>query len=114
VIAEDSVTHRGLLTQALRADERTRLAADAVDGPDALAATIVHQPDIAVLDDHLTILRGRDVAVRLRLYAPDTRTILLVDPSNSLFTARPRTVDAIYPRDGDRRDLVDLVSELAA
>jgi len=113
VVADDRVTYRVLLTHVLQADERTELAADAGDGPEALAATIVTQPDVAVLDDQLTLLRGRDVAVQLRLYAPETRSIVLVDPSDALFTARPTAIDAIYPRDGDRRVLADLISRIA-
>src|SRR5262245_5085255 len=66
VIAEDNHTHRSPLMQAVRADERTQLAAEAVDGPEALAAAIVHQPDIVILDDQLAFLRGRAVAVRSR------------------------------------------------
>lgn len=114
VVAEDSATHRARLCEALTADGRTKVSAAAVDGPEALGATIVAQPEIAVLDDHLGWLRGRDVAVQLRLYAPQTRTIVMVDPRDPLFTARPSAVDAIYPRDGDRRALVDLIARMAA
>jgi len=114
VVAEVRAARRVLLCEALRADGRTEVAAAAVDGPQALGATIVAQPDIAVLDDHLGSLRGRDVAVQLRLYAPQTATIVMVDPRDPLFTARPSAVDAIYPRDGDRRALVDLIARMAA
>jgi two-component system response regulator DesR len=113
-VAEDRLAHRVVLCAALKADRRIEVSAAAVDGPEALGATLVTQPDIAVLDDHLAFLRGRDVAVQLRLYAPQTKTIVLVNPLDRLFTARPSAVDAIYPRDGDRRALVDLIARVAA
>ena len=59
--------NRVLLSHARRVNERTRLVADAIDGPEAIAATIVTQPDIVVLDDNLAVVRGRDVAVQLRV-----------------------------------------------
>jgi CheY-like chemotaxis protein len=90
------------------------LAGDAVDGPEAIAMSIVAQPDVAVLDDELDVISGREVAVQLRVYAPESRIILLLSPSDRLFTSRPSVIDAIYPRDGDRRALVDLIARLAA
>ena len=56
--------NRVLLGHARRVNERTRLVADAIDGPEAIAAT---KPDIVVLDDNLAVVRGRDVAVQLRV-----------------------------------------------
>jgi hypothetical protein len=45
--------------------------------------------------------------------SPETRSIVLVDPSDALFTARPAANDSIYRRAGDRRALANLISRLA-
>jgi CheY-like chemotaxis protein len=113
VVADDRVAERVLLVHALRCDSRVDVVADAVDGTEALANCVVEQPDVVVLDDRLPTISGLDVAAELRIYAPRTRTILLLDEHDPLFRSRPAVADAIAPRYGDRRALVTLVAHLA-
>jgi PleD family two-component response regulator len=113
VVADERVAERVLLVHALRNDSRVEVVADAVDGTEALANCVVAQPDVVVLDDRLPTISGLDIAAHLRLYAPRTRSILLVDAHDPLFFRRPAVVDAIAPRYGDRRHLVALVAHLA-
>src|SRR3954471_16519932 len=102
VVADGRVIERVLLAHALRDDGRLHLAADAEDGAEALATVIIEQPDVVVLQRELTRIDAIDLAARLRVYAPRTRTILLDDPATPPLELRPSTVDVVVTRNGDR------------
>jgi DNA-binding NarL/FixJ family response regulator len=65
VIADDEAPLRDLLALMIGRDDRFTVVADVPDGPAALEAITVHDPDLLVLDLSLPKLDGLEVLERL-------------------------------------------------
>ncbi len=112
LVADQRPVDRVLLLHAFRLDGRIRVVGDALDGAEALALSLLEQPDVLLIDDRLATMSGAAVVELLATYAPETRCILLIDcgeqspPPIRAGTLRLRR-DAV-----DRRILVDLTARL--
>jgi DNA-binding NarL/FixJ family response regulator len=77
VIVDDHPLFRQGLRQAIQADERFDLLAEAADGANAIRVIADLQPDLAVLDVNLPDISGLDVAAKLRDAGAKTRLVIL-------------------------------------
>jgi DNA-binding NarL/FixJ family response regulator len=77
IIADDHSNFRQGLRQAVEADPRIKILAEAEDGETALAQIRAHRPDVALLDLALPGLDGFGVARSLRETPLTTRLIYL-------------------------------------
>jgi DNA-binding NarL/FixJ family response regulator len=77
IIADDHSNFRQGLRQAVEADPRIKILAEAEDGETALAQIRAHRPDVALLDLALPRLDGFGVARSLRETPLTTRLIYL-------------------------------------
>jgi DNA-binding NarL/FixJ family response regulator len=77
LIVDDHPLFRQGLKQAVEADHRFELVAEACDGAQALELIKEKRPDVAVLDVNLPGLSGLEVARRLQSGKSPTRLIIL-------------------------------------
>jgi DNA-binding NarL/FixJ family response regulator len=77
LIVDDHPLFRQGLRQAVQADKRFELIAEAADGPTALQLIEQTKPDLAVLDVNLPGLSGLEVARSLQEKRAATRVIIL-------------------------------------
>lgn len=85
VIADDHPIFRAGLRQVLEADAALRVAGEAGDGDEALAAIESIRPDLAVLDIDMPGRDGLDVTRALRDRRSTTRVILLTLHTDAWF-----------------------------
>jgi len=76
LIVDDNTDAADLLAEALHALGHTTRVAH--DGPSALAAAAEFRPDIGLLDIGLPVMDGRELARRLRVEFPESRSLRLV------------------------------------
>jgi two-component system, chemotaxis family, protein-glutamate methylesterase/glutaminase len=92
VVAEDSLTVRRVLVEALSADPGIRVVAEAADGREAIEACERLRPDVVTLDMMMPVMTGVAAAEYIMAYCPTP--ILVVSASTNrgeLF----RTYDAL-------------------
>ncbi|GAC1545866.1 MAG: response regulator transcription factor [Vulcanimicrobiaceae bacterium] len=96
VLVEDHALTRAGLRTALDAAGDLRVVAEAEDGPSGLAAIVLHQPDVAVIDIGLPGIDGIEVTRRTRIAAPRTRIAILTvqDLEAEVFLALAAGADA--------------------
>ncbi|HLH98141.1 MAG TPA: response regulator transcription factor [Xanthobacteraceae bacterium] len=76
LLADDHAVVRRGLRALLEAHEDFEVCAEASDGRAAVELTLVHKPDVAVLDIALTILNGIEATRRIRKEAPETEVMI--------------------------------------
>jgi two-component system response regulator DesR len=63
------------------------VVADAMDGPSALAAAKLHQPDLAVLDYRMPFTTGTELIAKVAAASPQTRIIIYTGEGTTAFAA---------------------------
>ena len=79
VIADDHELVREGLRSLLEMSEDVKVVAEATNGPEALAATIEHSPDVLVADLVMPGFDGVELVRRARVQAPATRVLILTN-----------------------------------
>jgi two-component system, NarL family, nitrate/nitrite response regulator NarL len=77
VVADDHPLFRAALIGLVGDEATLTLTAVAIDGGEALAAVLEHQPDVAVLDMRMPVLSGSEVSARIAQSDCATRVLLL-------------------------------------
>lgn len=77
LIADDHALLRQGIKNVLEFEKDLEVVAEAVDGQEALAKTLVFQPDIVLLDLNMPILSGLDVIKQLRAAKSKAKIIML-------------------------------------
>lgn len=77
LIADDHALLRQGIKKVLDLEEDLEVVAEAVDGQEALAKTLVLQPDVILLDLNMPILSGIEVIKQLRAAKSDAKVIML-------------------------------------
>ncbi len=106
---------RTALEQRLSDQQDLRLVGDSLDGETALRLITAIKPDIAIIEDSLPVLSGRELAELVREEAPATKIVLLLPPG-----ARERIgeellalVDALLLADDNPAHLVQALRTVA-
>lgn len=76
VIADDMDAARALFRHAL-ADERIEVVAEAVNGREAVAAVLDHEPDVLLTDLSMPVMDGLQVLLELRSRHTQTAVVVL-------------------------------------
>lgn len=79
VIADDHELVREGLRSLLEMSEDVKVVAEATNGPEALAATIEHGPDVLVADLVMPGFDGVELVRRARVQVPATRVLILTN-----------------------------------
>ncbi len=111
LIAEDDVDIRNLLAMALKLQKIDVI--EAFDGQDALEKTILHHPDLLVLDITMPFLNGFEVCERVHaledhLHTPVIFVSAKVD-QNEILKSRSLGVDTVIEKPFD---FIHLVSNI--
>ncbi|WP_110954030.1 response regulator [Anaerosinus massiliensis] len=77
LIADDHLLLRQGIRMVLDLEDDLEVVAEAVDGHETLAKTMMLQPDILLLDLNMPILNGIEVTQRLQTAQIDTKIIML-------------------------------------
>jgi len=77
LVADDHLLLRQGIRMVLDLEDDLEVVAEAVDGHEALAKTLMFQPDILLLDLNMPILNGIEVTKQLQLTKTDTKIIML-------------------------------------
>lgn len=77
LIADDHLLLRQGIRMVLDLEDDLEVVAEAVDGHEALAKTLMFQPDILLLDLNMPILNGIEVTKQLQLTKTNTKIIML-------------------------------------
>jgi two-component system response regulator EvgA len=88
VLVDDHPAIRLSVRSALEATSHFRVAAEAADGPSALATIREHQPDLVILDVDLPRLNGLDVIERVTKLQYQTKLLVLSGQQEAIFGAR--------------------------
>ena len=77
VLADDEVLLRKALASLLPLEGDITVVAEAVDGADAVQATLSHQPDVLVIDLEMPGVDGLAAVAEIRRVLPDQRILML-------------------------------------
>jgi two-component system response regulator DesR len=77
VLADDEVLLRKALASLLPLEGDITVVAEAVDGADAVRATLSHQPDVLVIDLEMPGVDGLAAVAQIRRVLPDQRILML-------------------------------------
>lgn len=83
LIANPDATIRQCLTQALEADSRFIVKWETANGAEALCKCLKCNPDLIILDSHLSGLDGMEVTKILRARFSDARIIMTISVDSS-------------------------------
>jgi DNA-binding NarL/FixJ family response regulator len=77
ILADDHAVVRKGIHDFLEEEEDIQVVAEATNGEEAVALTVEHQPDVAVLDIQMPQLTGIEAARQIKAKAPEVRILVL-------------------------------------
>lgn len=77
LLADDNLAFRNGLKRLLEAQAGYEVVAEAMNGRDAVAQTLLHQPDIAILDYSMPELDGLSAASEILKALPQVQILIL-------------------------------------
>ncbi|MDX6399592.1 MAG: hypothetical protein QOF27_198 [Gaiellaceae bacterium] len=86
VVADDHPAVISALTDFL-VESGFEVVANAMDGPNALAAAKLHQPDLAVLDYRMPHTNGTELISKVAAASPGTRIVVYTGEATTVFAA---------------------------
>jgi two-component system response regulator DesR len=116
VLAEDQAMVLGAFARLLGLEPDLDVVATAVDGHEALAAVLEHEPDVLVTDVEMPGMTGLDVAAALRRTDTPTRIVIVTTFGRSGYLRRALDsgVSAYVLKDAPIDQLVDVVRRVHA
>lgn len=76
VIADDNLSMRGRMQEALRVVAH-EIVGTATTGSDALSMIVEHKPDLAMLDNQMFGMTGREVAIKVKELGLPTKVLMV-------------------------------------
>jgi len=77
VLADDHAVVRKGIHDFLEEEEDIQVVAEATNGEEAVALTVAHRPDVAVLDIQMPQLTGIEAARQIKAKTPEVRILVL-------------------------------------
>ncbi|MGW0856981.1 response regulator transcription factor [Streptomyces sp. NPDC002690] len=111
LLADDEHLIRGALAALLALEDDFVVVAEAATGPEALAMTLAHRPDVAVLDLQMPGADGVSVATSIRAELPGCRTMIVTSHGRPGHLKRALTagVRAFVPKTLSARRLAEII-----
>ncbi|MFI1169790.1 response regulator [Streptomyces sp. NPDC020801] len=115
LVADDEQLTRESLRLILESDEGITVVEDAIDGEQAVAAAIIHRPDVVLTDIQMPAMDGLSAALAMRRLAHPPRIIVLTSFAQDqyLYTALQAGVDGFLLKDIRPEELIDAVKVVA-
>ncbi len=115
VLADDEQLIRGALAALLTLEPDLDVVAEAADGMDAVAITLAHRPDIALLDLEMPGLDGVDAAQQI-ITRGDTVVVIVTRHARpgALRRALAAGVRGFVPKSTPAGELADIIRRVAA
>ncbi len=115
VIADDHGVVRGGLKLLLDRQPDMEVVGEAADGAEAVAQTLAHRPDIAILDVAMPRLTGLQATREIKRALPDVHVLILSmhDDERYLFEALKAGASGYVLKQKADQDLVDAVRAVA-
>lgn len=114
LLADDENLIRDALAGLLGLEEDIDVVAQAASGPEAVAAGLKHQPDVAVLDLQMPGLSGIDVAQQLAEQVPGCRSVIVTSHGRPGYLKRALEagIAGFVPKTVSGRVLADVVRQV--
>ena len=111
LLADDENLIRSALAALLRMEDDVQVVAEAASGPEALAMSRLHRPDVAVLDLQMPGIDGIGVAEQLRTDLPGCATLIVTSHGRPghLKRALAAGVSGFLPKTVSAQVLADVV-----
>ena len=111
VVINSQKQDREKLVSILSADVDIKVLASGIDGYDAIKLIRSLKPDIAILDNHLEIIKGEEISPVLKLHSPSTAIVILVARISDiqLFRAASNEVSGFVHKETDLNILPRIV-----
>src|SRR5262245_53208379 len=108
LVAEDHLVARVGLTAILSAQTDMRVAAEAVNGRQAIDLFLRVRPDVTLMDLRMPIMSGLDAAIAIRAHQSDARMIALTTygGDEDIRRALDAGFRAYLTKDGTREELL--------
>lgn len=115
LLADDEAMIRAGVRAILSADPGIAVVAEAADGREAIELTLVHRPDVTLLDIRMPRLDGLAAAAELRRVAPATGVVMLTTFGEDEYIARALSggANGFLLKSGDPRELIAGVRAVA-
>ena len=116
VLADDQAVVRDGLQLLLSASDDISVVAAAPDGTQALALTVTHRPDVALLDLRMPGLDGAAVTAALATQAPSVRVLILTTfaDDDAILPALRAGAAGYLTKDASGEELVGAIRDVAA
>lgn len=116
VLADDEHLLRAALAALLPMDGTIEVVGQAENGPDAVAATLRHQPDVLVIDLEMPGMDGLNAVAAIMADRPGQRVLMLTRHARPGVLRRALTlgVAGFMGKGADPEDIVEAVSSLHA
>ena len=116
VLADDHTVVRKGIREFLEEEEDIQVVAEATNGTEAVALTLEHQPDVAVLDIQMPEKTGIEAARQIKAKAPDMHILVLTayDDDPYIFATLQAGASGYVLKSAPAAELVRAVRTVAA
>jgi DNA-binding NarL/FixJ family response regulator len=114
LIVDDDRGFATALELYLRAHETLDVVGVAEDGGDAIDLTLIHHPDVVVMDALMPVVGGVDATAHLRAIRTTARIIVMSGDRDAASAAAVAGAVAYVPKSEVHDRLVDVIEEVAA
>jgi DNA-binding NarL/FixJ family response regulator len=114
LLADDHLIIRGVLHQLLERTGEMEVVAVASNGEEAVAQSVLHSPDVAVIDVSMPNMDGIKAAEQIRASCPQTRVLMVSAYDTPNYIQRSLRAGALgyVPKGEAVKDLVTAIRSL--
>ncbi|MBE7555574.1 MAG: response regulator transcription factor [Anaerolineales bacterium] len=116
VLADDHTVVRKGIRDFLEEEGDIQVVAEATTGAEALALTLEHQPDVAVLDIQMPVMTGIEAARQIKAQAPSVQVLVLTayDEDPYIFAMLQAGASGYVLKNAPSEELIRAVRTVAA
>lgn len=115
LIADDQTIIRDGLCALLEINPDLKVVAEAKNGAEAVDLSIVHRPDVVLMDIRMPIMDGVEATRLIKLQSPETAVMVLTtfDDDNSILSAMANGASGYLLKDISGAKLADAIRDAA-